>query len=283
MVGGMLCRQVRVAWRTLFPRRLSCSRQTIDALRGECGLEIGGPSQAFMPQGVLPVYPVAARVDSCNFSERTVWDKAVGTGGLSSFSKLQVPGRRYIAEATNLSPFAAESYDFILASHVFEHSANPLRALAEAVRVLRPGGLLVVVLPHKDGTFDRGRPVTDLAHLVEDLHAERGEDDMTHLEEILLCHDLSMDPEAGDFMAFEARSKRNLENRCLHHHVFDTRLAVEMIHHAGLQIIAVEPTLPFDIHLVARKLPQGAMPSNKKFFGQETSTAWKSPFPSDRI
>ena len=63
---------------------------------------------------------------------------------------------------------------------------------------------------------------------------------MTHLEEILSLHDLAKDPGAGDFQSFRERSKPNVENRCLHQHVFDTRLVVDMVDHMELQILDVE-------------------------------------------
>ena len=39
---------------------------------------------------------------------------------------------------------------------------------------------------------------------------------------------LQLDPAAGDAEAFKARSLDNAANRCLHHHVFDTDLAVRL-------------------------------------------------------
>jgi SAM-dependent methyltransferase len=44
-------------------------------------------------------------------------------------------------------PFAAESFDRVIASEVLEHVADDLAALAELHRVLRPGGTLAVTVP----------------------------------------------------------------------------------------------------------------------------------------
>src|SRR5207302_6447701 len=101
--------------------------------------------------------------------------------------------------------------------------------------------------PHKEGTFDHKRPVTSLDHLKDDLASGRGEDDLASLPEILALHDLSMDPPAGDFAAFKARSERNVENRCLHHHVFDTHLVSEMLDWMGFRLVTIERARPYHI------------------------------------
>jgi SAM-dependent methyltransferase len=50
------------------------------------------------------------------------------------------------ADATSL-PFADDSFDFVTCQTVLLHLANPQLALAEMLRVLEPGGLLVCVEP----------------------------------------------------------------------------------------------------------------------------------------
>lgn len=45
-------------------------------------------------------------------------------------------------------PFAADSFDVVVMSEILEHLPAPARALAEAARVLRPGGLLLISVPH---------------------------------------------------------------------------------------------------------------------------------------
>ena len=124
--------------------------------------------------------------------------------------------------------------------------------------------------------------MTSLVHLIQDFEEQITERDLTHLEEILELHDLAKDPGAGDFESFKQRSHRNLQNRCLHHHVFDTRLAVEVINHVGLQVLAVEVFKPYDIFLVTQKPIQGQEVQNEQFRGIDTTPKWHSPFPSDQ-
>ncbi len=264
----------------LFPPRLRCFEDLGSGFADKVGLEIGGPSSLFGRRGLFPVYPLAGRVDNCNFSSETVWEGRISAGRSFRFDRRRPPGRQFIGEATDLGFLPAEAYDFVLSSHTLEHSANPLRALLEWKRILAPDGALLLILPHKDGTFDHRRPVTSTQHLLEDFERQVEEDDLTHLGEILELHDLSLDPPAGGFDQFRSRSEQNFSNRCLHHHVFDTRLAVQLVELARLQIRAVETAPPFHIAVVAEKRA-GDRVDNVRFLREDADYRRSSPFPSD--
>jgi glycosyltransferase involved in cell wall biosynthesis len=78
---------------------------------------------------------------------------------------------------------AEESLDFVIASHVLEHTPNPLLALRTAYSRLKPGGKLVLVVPDKRYTFDKERALTTLDHLVLDYNTPSSERDRQHWEE----------------------------------------------------------------------------------------------------
>jgi SAM-dependent methyltransferase len=236
------------------------------------GFEVGGPSQMFAAGGLLPVYALARRVDNCNFAAATLWERDASDGDTFLFSPHRAPGHQYVAEATRLTAIPSASYDFVLSSHALEHTANPLKALIEWARVLKDDGALVLVVPHREGTFDHRRPVTTLDHIREDYRENRGEDDLTHLSEVLALHDASRDP-GEHSLALAERMQRNLEFRSMHHHVFDTRLAVGIVEAAAFQILAVEPLLPDHIIVVARKGGAAVPPRRARL---------QSPFTSDR-
>jgi SAM-dependent methyltransferase len=63
-------------------------------------------------------------------------------------------------------PFADSSLDFVVSSHVFEHLLDPIAGLWEWHRVIRPGGLIYMIVPHKFRTFDLERPRTPLGELI---------------------------------------------------------------------------------------------------------------------
>jgi SAM-dependent methyltransferase len=259
---------------------LSCFSRYEPLFSRAAGLEIGGPSHAvFGIDGFMPVYLSAAHIDNCNFSAATVWEGDVREGATFVFNPQKPPGRQFIAEASALDAIADESYDYVLSSHCIEHMANPLKGIREWRRVLRPGGVLALVVPHKDGTFDRHRPVTAFEHLVADHDAGMPESDLTHLDEIIALHDFGRDPQAGSPEQFRERALRNAENRCLHQHVFNTWVAVQAVDWAGLQLEAVELFLPMHIAIIARKPAGGEPVDNAPYL---TGAAWASPFASDR-
>jgi len=244
------------------------SYRTLESLfRGKRGIEIGGPSRVFARRNIFPVYPILGQLDNCNFAPNTVWEGNAEGRQTFRADREKPAGRQFFAEATAMEFIPSGTYDFVLSSHMLEHSANPILALTEWIRLLKEGGALVLLLPDKDRTFDHRRPVTTMEHLVADFDAGMTEDDLSHMPEILSLHDLELDPEAGDPAAFKARCLRNAENRCFHHHVFDTRLAVRLIDHVGLQILAAETILPMHILVVSQKMKCGHSPDNSAFLG----------------
>jgi SAM-dependent methyltransferase len=250
--GGVVAVLAAVARRLRTPhaRTFPLIREVV---RDAAGMEIGGPSPMFARGGLIPIYPLARQIDNVNFARNTIWEGAIAEGDSFTFHPGKPAGRQIFAEGADLAMVPAGRYDFVLSSHMIEHTANPLRALAGWGRLLRPGGALILVAPHRDGTFDHRRPVTTLAHLVADFEHGTGEDDLTHLAEVLDLHDVSRDPGVADAAAFRERASRNAEIRSLHHHVFDTRLAVAAVGLGGFEVVAVEPLAPYHIVVVARK------------------------------
>ena len=271
----------RASYRRMFPERFRQLRDCERFFRGKAGLEIGGPSPIFGNRGALPVYPMAAQIDNCNFAPSTVWEGQIVEGQTFVFDRRKPPGKQFVAEARQLTMVDDESHDFVLSSHCLEHLADPLGGPEEWMRVLRPAGVLALVVPHKDATFDHRRPVTTLQHLLDDRERRTAEDDQTHLDEVLRLTDLSLTPGVADRASFEARSRRNVENRCVHHHVFDTRLVLEVLNVANLQVRAIQPMLPCHIVVIAEKVAPGTLATNDVFLQPGAAALRLSPFPSD--
>jgi SAM-dependent methyltransferase len=214
----------------LLARRLGITRFRItrhyrSRLRALEALEIGGPTDLFGNLGQFPLYSSFESVDNCNYAAQTLWNSDAVTFR-----------RTLIGEGTKL-PVDDESYDCLVASHCLEHIANPVKALVEWKRVIRPRGFLLLILPHRDLTFDWRRPITTVEHLREDFRNDTPETDLSHLDEILALHDLSRDPAAGTPEQFKERCLKNAQFRAIHHHVFAPETAAELMGEVGFSIV----------------------------------------------
>ncbi len=272
-------RSAEKIFRQFFPKRIGNAEKFLQAVKNKNGLEIGGPSACFTSSGFLPVYPVVANLDGCNFGTQTVWEGHVQEGKTFRFGKRL--GKQIICDASTLDKIADDSYEFILSSHCLEHLANPLKALNNWKRVLQNDGYLILILPHKDQTFDHKRPVTTLQHIITDETRDMQENDETHFDEVLALHDISMDRGISSQEALAFRTKHNLENRCVHHHVFNTPLVFELLHYNGWQILEVAHSNPFHIIVLAR-FTQNKI-DNFRFLDGSHLILQNPKFPSDNL
>lgn len=71
-------------------------------------------------------------------------------------------------DAEKLNNVKPESMDFVVCCSCLEHLENPLGAIRNHLRVLKPGGLLYYTLPDMRYTFDKPREITTFEHLVRD-------------------------------------------------------------------------------------------------------------------
>ena len=252
---------------------------------GHCSRVVAGSSSEDRPRssragGALPLYPLLDQLDNCDFASDTVWHGEAADGTEFTYDEERPPGRRLIRDATSLDGIEDASYDVVLASHTLEHIANPLLALSEWRRVVGANGHLVLVLPHLENTFDHSRPVTTLEHIEADFAASTPEDDATHVREFIELCDLRRVPDQLSREAFEQRTLDHTANRTVHHHVFDTDLAVRLLDRAGCQLLWVETALPFHIVLVARA--NGPEPDNRDFLAPTAGWRRESVFRRDR-
>ena len=99
-----------------------------------------------------------SRVSGCDASELRIKEAQKGSKGLIDF---------FVADLTNL-PFQEAQFDVIFIRFVLEHTLTPKDILNEAIRVLRPGGKLVII---------------DLDGLIFNLHHESPilKDQLSHL------------------------------------------------------------------------------------------------------
>jgi SAM-dependent methyltransferase len=157
--------------------------------------------------------------------------------------------------ADRLSPVPSGSQDFVIASHVIEHLAEPLGFVAEICRVLRPGGIALLLLPDRHRTRDRHRPPTTIDHLAAEYADGTTQVSDLHLLEFLEDRGIPVpDSEADRQRLLDVHRRRSI-----HVHCWDDLEFVEVllwgIDHLDTQWEFVDGCIPFD----------GAPPSDIEF------------------
>jgi SAM-dependent methyltransferase len=138
------CRQEPVR-----PRESKLAHQYLDGLKG---LEIGG--------GAHNAFGLKTRnVDYCADLTTIFKLEEIKRCGEAMKVDLVAPGDEL--------PLPADSEDFVISSHVIEHFFDPIKAIKEWLRVVRPDGYVFIIAPHKERTFDRERARTPLQELLD--------------------------------------------------------------------------------------------------------------------
>jgi SAM-dependent methyltransferase len=225
-------------------KQVQNSEPFFESVRQKQGLELGGTSAAFSDTGILPLYSRVASLDNAVYSSATPFLNDT-SGNAYHFHPRKAAGRNLILESAALKDIQDASYDFVLACHCLEHCANPIKALKEWQRVLRPGGTIIVILPHYRHTFDHLRPLTSVDHMLEDSRRDVGEDDRTHIEEMSSLLDFSRTLATPEKLLPELAD--NFRSRCVHHHVFDETNSRALLEASGLTVSVAEFVKPYHI------------------------------------
>lgn len=114
----------------------------------------------------------------------------------------------------DLSLFAGHSMDFVFSSHLLEHIVDTASALKEWWRVIKPGGYLVLYLPHKNFYPNVGQEGANPDHKHDFMPA----DVIAHMEK-LGGWDLVRNEERNEdreYSFFQVFKKLNGAKKCLH-------------------------------------------------------------------
>ncbi len=161
-----------------------------------------------------------------------------------------------------LLPFADGTLDYVACSHVLEHMPNPVRALEEWYRVVRPDGWIYLVVPDRRYTFDQPRECTPVAHMLADYEAGADYRDSTHFEDYALKRDLAHSRHAvgkdpAEWPAIRAWLLAGLHEAAasggvpdLHYHVFERENLVSLLE-------ALKPRLNWEIERIEERYPPG--------------------------
>lgn len=123
-----------------------------------------------------------------------------------------------------LSSIADNSWDFAIANHMIEHCQNPIGALENFLRVIKPGGLVYMGVPDKRYTFDIDRPLTSLDHLIRDYKEGPEWSKLGHYEEYVRLVDKTPEEQVA------ARMQLLLDiDYSIHFHVWTSETFPEML------------------------------------------------------
>jgi SAM-dependent methyltransferase len=182
-------------------------------------------------------------------------------------------------DVDRLSALDDASQDFVIASHLLEHLADPLTQLSEIYRVLKPGAVVLVYLPDRRHTFDRKRAATPLAHLIAD-HRDRAtvvSDE--HIEDYLRKTDV-WDPNwtpDQEREQFELNRQRSIHVHCWSEDEF-LPVLVHTIVEMGMQwellddVFVEDVPGGFEFGFVMRKSPVTTSP---ELLGERFRLSWE--------
>jgi ADP-heptose:LPS heptosyltransferase/predicted SAM-dependent methyltransferase len=113
---------------------------------------------------VLP-YTMGSLLDiGCGPSK--LWPHAIGVDSLREQALFGIPMKPdlVVPDATRMPIFGDDAFDAVFSSHTLEHIDDTKAALAEWWRLVRPGGHLVLYLPHRDLYPNVGQPGANPDH-----------------------------------------------------------------------------------------------------------------------
>jgi SAM-dependent methyltransferase len=205
------------------PDPLAVRRRFASHLSGE-GIEIGPGHVPFpVPQTLSVRY-----VDRWEPTENSTLFPELGD--MPGFPKPDVIAN---LDVDRLGTISEASQDFVIASHVLEHLANPIAMLVDIHRVLRSGALLIILIPDRHKTFDRNRLPTPLPHLVDEYRRDVREVDDAHILDFLTGTSGERKEGARQFSAGEISLHRQ---RSVHVHVWDVDEFSEVIDYTAYEL-----------------------------------------------
>jgi len=130
----------------------------------------------------------------------------------------------YAHDAHSLPDLKDSSLDYVCSSNVLEHLTDPIKAVLEWLRIVKPGGIIWIKIPDKRKTFDRTRERTKLEHLIEDFKRGVPVDDPTHIDD----HNRNSSP------------PRDEKHPYVHNHVWISDDIIEMFGYINKELTRVK-------------------------------------------
>lgn len=218
-----------------------------NAVKGKKGLEINGPHKVLSG---LKLYESADSLDNLVYDGNNLLNNEKKE---YKFYGKTIPGYEYYGDVLNMNMISDASYDFVFVPYVLEHLVNPLKALKEITRILKPNGICFLVFPWRKETGDHKRNVTNFDELVQHYNDNRDETDVRdHLNELVNNYDLTRDPKIHTVEQLVDNAMNNNEKRALHIHVFDSELINKCLQYFNYKVIDTQLVYPYHQIVVAK-------------------------------
>lgn len=162
---------------------------------------------------------------------------------LDEFGRKELVTVDIVDDGETLTTVADNSQDFWIGNHFIEHTRNPILAIKNAIRVLKPGGVVFMAMPDKRYTFDINRDITTVEHLLRDYEEGPDWSEEAHYYDFVSKTDKS-DGCKNDEDIQRVIAGLKAANFSIHYHVWD--------HHAMLNLLMVlsgKLKFPFEISL----------------------------------
>lgn len=200
------------------------------------GIEIGAYHSAF---------PVNLELCQMTYVDKHPYEKLVEMASLDpnlKNSHFTIAPVDIVDDGETLKKVDRNSYDFVVSSHQLEHCYNPIGALENQLKLLKPNGVGIFILPNHDNPIDKNREVTALHHLIGHVMWRTASlDRRDHFQEYLSVVDGLKGPELSQ------RIQECVDNNAdIHFHVFDQDLVMQMLSWAQQRF---EPNLIFKTEL----------------------------------
>jgi predicted SAM-dependent methyltransferase len=149
------------------------------------------------------------------------------------FKKEDIVDADIIDNGDELATIADNAYDFCISNHVLEHLEDPIKALYNWMRILKPKGLLYMSIPLPHNIVDKYRQPTTIAHIIEDhglmmRDSEKyGKERHSHYLDFVRSTNFS---ESANNEFINRKTAELLEmNYSIHFHVFSEETLLRMI------------------------------------------------------
>lgn len=130
-------------------------------------------------------------------------------------------------------PFKNNTLDYVVSSHMIEHSFDPIKTVNEWLRVIKPGGYIFMIIPHKERTLDINRNITTVDELIK---RHNGTLNITNygIKDVKMIDNKKVGKALESEIQF-ILNKKNIENLSIikeddHHHwsVWDTKAFLDL-------------------------------------------------------